>query len=266
MTLNQNQLQSNSQQTISQQSNDQLDNQESQKSESVFLVSSAIHAKHGIYDTETRFKQTIETCKSIRERCDAKIIILDGGHEDLTSKEKAELVDYIDEFFTFSEEDVVKQIQNVPNHDIVKNMIELVMFGSFYDSVCEQGWRDKYKRIFKMSGRYTLNDTFNYQKHMDAKDKIIIRGPYTSQFNADITGGVTLQYMSRLWSFDAFLLPYIRDIYVDMFEQMNDRLAKGGYIDLEHLLFHNLDINLIENIGELGIDGNIAPNGARVSD
>jgi hypothetical protein len=47
---------------------------------------------------------------------------------------------------------------------------------------------------------------------------------------------------------------------------MNDRLAKRGYIDLEHLLFHNLDIALIENIGELGIDGNIAPNGVRVSD
>jgi hypothetical protein len=101
---------------------------------------------------------------------------------------------------------------------------------------------------------------------VDAKDKIIIRGPFTSQFNADTTGGVTFQYMSRLWSFDAFLLPYIRDIYTDMFENMNDRLSKGGYIDIEHSLFHYLDLALIENIGALGLDGNIAPNGARISD
>lgn len=229
-------------------------------------MSSAIHAKHGVYDTETRFKQTIETCKSIRERCDARIIILDGGYKDLTSEEKAELVDYIDEFYTFSEEEIVKQIQSIPNHDIVKNMIELVMYGSFYDRVAEDGWREKYKRIFKMSGRYTLNDTFNYQRHMDAKDKIIIRGPFTSQFSPDTTGGVTLQYMSRLWSFDAFFLPYIRDIYVDMFQHMNGQLAKKGYIDIEHLLFHHLDLSLIDNIGKLGLDGNIAPNGVRISD
>jgi len=263
MTQNQqNQLlQTNNQQTL-------LSDQEKSQNrpESVFLVSSAIHAKHGIYDSDTRFKQTIETCKSIRERCDAKIIILDGGYQDLTLEEKSELVDYIDEFFSFSEEEVVKQIQSIPNHDIVKNMIEIVMYGSFYDKVCGEGWREKYKRIFKMSGRYTLNDTFDYQKHVDAKDKIIIRGPFTSQFNADTTGGVTFQYMSRLWSFDAFLLPYIRDIYTDMFENMNDRLSKGGYIDIEHSLFHYLDLALIENIGALGLDGNIAPNGARISD
>ena len=117
-----------------------------------------------------------------------------------------------------------------------------------------------------MSGRYTLNDTFNYQKHMDAKDKIIIRGPFTSQFSADTTGGVTLQYMSRLWSFDAILLPYIRDVYMEMFVHMNNHLDKKGYIDIEHLLFDHLDLALIENIGPLGLDGNIAPNGARISD
>jgi hypothetical protein len=251
---------------MNQQSQSQNDQQKNNDTESVFLISSAIHAKHGIYDTETRFKQTIETCKSIRERCDAKIIILDGGYQELTSEERHEITDYIDEFYTFSGEEIVQQIQNIPNHDIVKNMIEIVMYGSFYDKVCQEGWRDKYKRIFKMSGRYTLNDTFNYQKHMDAKDKIIIRGPFTSQFNSDTTGGVSLQYMSRLWSFDAFLLPYIRDIYVDMFRNMNNRLAQKGYIDIEHLLFHHLDLALIENIGKLGLDGNIAPNGVRISD
>jgi hypothetical protein len=117
-----------------------------------------------------------------------------------------------------------------------------------------------------MSGRYTLNDDFNYDKHMEAKDKVVIRGPFTSQFKSEITGGVSLQYMSRLWSFDAFLLPYIRDLYTDMFNHMTDRLNAKGYIDIEHLLFHHIDPVLIENIGKLGVEGNIAPNGARVAD
>jgi hypothetical protein len=235
-------------------------------SESVFLVSSAIHAKHGVYDTRTRLEQTIETCKSIRNKCDADIIVLDGGYQDITDKEREILSKHIDKFYSFADADNVKQLQQVPNHDIVKNMIEIIIFGSFFDKAVEDGWREKYKRIFKMSGRYTLNDDFNYDKHMQAKDKVVIRGPFTSQFKSEITGGVSLQYMSRLWSFDAFLLPYVRDIYTDMFNHMTDRLNAKGYIDIEHLLFHHIDPVLIENIGKLGVEGNIAPNGARVAD
>jgi hypothetical protein len=235
-------------------------------SDSVFLVSSAIHAKHGVYDTQTRLEQTIETCKSIRNKCDAEIILLDGGYQDITKEERDILSQYIDKFYTFSDAENIQQIQQVPNHDIVKNMIEIIMYGSFFDKAIEDGWREKYKRIFKMSGRYTLNDDFNYDKHMQAVDKIIVRGPFTSQFRQETTGGITLQYMSRLWSFDAFLLPYVRDLYTDMFNHMTERLTAKGYIDIEHLLFHHLDPVLIENIGKLGVEGNIAPNGARVAD
>jgi len=235
-------------------------------SDSVFLVSSAIHAKHGVYDTQTRLEQTIETCKSIRNKCDAEIILLDGGYQDITKEERDILSQYIDKFYTFSDAENIQQIQQVPNHDIVKNMIEIIMYGSFFDKAIEDGWREKYKRIFKMSGRYTLNDDFNYDKHMQAVDKIIVRGPFTSQFRQETTGGITLQYMSRLWSFDAFLLPYVRDLYTDMFNHMTERLNAKGYIDIEHLLFHHLDPVLIENIGKLGVEGNIAPNGARVAD
>ena len=235
-------------------------------SDSVFLVSSAIHAKHGVYDTQTRLVQTIETCKSIRNKCDAEIILLDGGYQDITKEERDILSQYIDKFYTFSDAENIQQIQQVPNHDIVKNMIEIIMYGSFFDKAIEDGWREKYKRIFKMSGRYTLNDDFNYDKHMQAVDKIIVRGPFTSQFRQETTGGITLQYMSRLWSFDAFLLPYVRDLYTDMFNHMTERLTAKGYIDIEHLLFHHLDPVLIENIGKLGVEGNIAPNGARVTD
>ena len=235
-------------------------------SDSVFLVSSAIHAKHGVYDTQTRLEQTIETCKSIRNKCDAEIILLDGGYQDITKEERDILSQYIDKFYTFSDAENIQQIQQVPYHDIVKNMIEIIMYGSFFDKAIEDGWREKYKRIFKMSGRYTLNDDFNYDKHMQAVDKIIVRGPFTSQFRQETTGGITLQYMSRLWSFDAFLLPYVRDLYTDMFNHMTERLNAKGYIDIEHLLFHHLDPILIENIGKLGVEGNIAPNGARVTD
>jgi predicted alpha/beta hydrolase family esterase len=52
-------------------------------------VSSAIHAKHGVYNTKERLDQTIATCASIKAKVpNADIIILDGGHEHLTDEEK----------------------------------------------------------------------------------------------------------------------------------------------------------------------------------
>ena len=235
-------------------------------SDGVFLVSSAIHAKHGVYDTQTRLEQTIETCKSIRNKCDADIIILDGGYQDITEKERDILSPHIKRFYSFADAENVQQLQQVPNHDIVKNMIEIIIFGSFFDKAVEEEWREKYKRIFKMSGRYTLNDEFNYDTHYNATGKIIIRGPFTSQFTPAVTGNVIFQYMSRLWSFDSELLPEIAHTYRNMYATMNNVLNSGGYIDIEHLLFSHLREELIQRISKIGVQGNIAPNGNGVSD
>jgi hypothetical protein len=162
---------------------------------------------------------------------------------------------------------MVKNIQRSDSWDIVKNMIEVVMYASFFDLMLTgKAKLPAYRRIFKLSGRYILNNDFDYNMHMSADGMIVIRGPFASQFRPEITGGVGLQYMSRLWSFDARLLQYVRDKYIEMFNHMNARLRSGGYIDIEHLLFYHLDANMIQNPKAIGVEGNIAPNGMRVSD
>ena len=237
------------------------------QSKSLFLVSSAIHTRFGVYKKYERVEQTIETCKSIRERVpDADIIILDGGEKDVSDEEKQLLSPHIDGFYSFADADNVKAVQKSTSQDVVKNMIEIIMFGSFFDMMAKEGWNKKYNRIFKVSGRYTLNEHFNYQAHLNAKNKVVIRGPYTSQFTPDITGGIRLQYMSRLWSFDVSLLDYMNTTYFEMFKHMNHVLTNGGYVDIEHLLFDHIDAKAVENIGVLGIQGHIAPNGNGVND
>lgn len=236
------------------------------KSESLFLVSSAIHTKYGIYNAGQRLEQTINTCKSIKEKCPSDIIILDGGEKGLSEDEQNKLTEYVELIVSFSESPVIKQILSVPSQDIVKNMAELVMFSSFFENMLMDGIHQSYKRIFKMSGRYLLNSSFNYGEHYNATGKIIIRGPYASQFDPAITGGVVNQYMSRLWSFDSEMLPYISNAFRHMFEHMNKRLNEGGYIDIEHLLFVHLNSDHIQQIDKIGVEGTIAPSGFGVSE
>ena len=237
----------------------------------LFLVSSAINAKHGIYTPRERFLQTYETCKSIKDRChNADIILIDGGIKRVSDAQREKLDKYVNDIFYFGDHPVVKQIQQSNNHDIVKNMIEIFMFmtvltddlvyppNELFNDVSKE-----YSRIFKMSGRYTLNENFDIKKHTGP---IVIRGPYISQFPPAITGGIELQYMSRLWSFDISQHNYIGEVYKKMYDHMTRRLEEGGYVDIEHLLYYHLDKSLVVNIDRIGVTGNIAPNGYGVNE
>lgn len=237
--------------------------QQQEKSKAVFLVSSAIHAKHGIYSTEQRLAQTIDTCRSIKEKTGADIFVLDGGYQFITEDEQKQLEDHVDLFLSYSSQPQIQEIQRIDNWDIVKNMIEILMYGMFFTQY-KQKLIDEYDRVFKMSGRYVLNDDFDLDFHMNQKNKIVIRGPYTTQFNAQITGGVVLQYMSRLWSFDSSLTSYILDVYSKMPGHMIQRVNNNGYIDIEHMLYHFLNSKIVVFSKKIGIQGNIAPNGVGI--
>jgi len=240
--------------------------QNNPKNKSLFLVTSALYTKFGVYKHEERLQQTIDTCKSIRERCGDKvdILVLDGGEGRPNEEDQKLLGPHIDLVYFFGDSDNIKQLHQINSQDIVKNMIEIIMTGSFLNMMVNENWSEKYDRVFKLSGRYKLTDDFDYDTHATDIGSIIIRGPFTSQFKPEITGGVTLQYMSRLWSFDSCLIPAISAVYQNMFNHMNQRLSEGGYIDIEHLLYHHLNRDLVKNISRIGVEGNIAPNGAGV--
>jgi hypothetical protein len=226
----------------------------------LFLLSSAINAKHGIYSPRERFNQTLATCVSIKKRCpNSDIIMVDGGLKPANESQIEKLSPYITDFMFYGDRLPVQEIQKSTNHDIVKNLIEIFMFTDVLDGPDFS----QYSRIFKISGRYTLNENFDVSKHVGP---IVIRGPYTSQFPPHVTGGIELQYMSRLWSFDISQHEYVAEVYKKMYEHMKRRLDDGGYVDIEHLLYHHLDKNLVTNIEKIGVSGHIAPNGSEVDE
>jgi hypothetical protein len=238
--------------------------EQSLKSNGLFVVSSAIHTKHGVYNAEERLDQLIKTCESIRERTTCDIVVVDGGEKFLSIEEQTKLHPVVSHFYSYYDTPLVKEMQAIKVQDVVKNVIEVFMFGSFFHSEIEK--IKHYARVFKMSGRYTLTNDFDYNYHINQRNHIVIRGPYTSQFTPEMTGGVRLQYMSRLWSFDAALIDYMSEVYKRMLRNMIDTVNGGGYIDIEHSLFKFLDPKLVINPEKIGVIGNLAPNGATVTE
>jgi hypothetical protein len=234
----------------------------------LFLVSSAINAKHGIYSSDTRILQTIQTCLSIAKTNSSSIIILDGGSEKLSENQTKQLSKYCNGIINFSESDYAKHFQSINNWDIVKNGIEIYMFKCFMKAICENNiqYPETIKRIYKISGRYILNDTFNSEIHLRAKNKIVIKKEMNSQFDSNITNGIKKQYMSRLWSFDISLREYIKDFYEKSFDYFKIMISNGKYIDIEHLLYYFLDKSLIKKVKTIGVTGTIASNGLIIID
>ena len=165
------------------------------------------------------------------------------------------------------DKDIINFYEKIDNWDVMKNLTEMVCFAKFLGIAKEHNLFKDVDRIFKISGRYHLTDSFDISKYDDSvKDKIVFKTKRTSQFAEEITGGVTLQHMSRLWSFDSSLHDEITENYKQMIDNFINRLENRGYIDIEHSFYKFMDPKKIVEFNMVGVTGNIAPNGVLVED
>jgi hypothetical protein len=233
---------------------------------SLFLVSSALKTRFGVFDYASRVQQTLETCLSIAQRATADIILIDGGQEVPGQAEVELLRRYVVELVSFAQDANVRGFQATDNHDVVKNGIELYMYATYLKSLYETGLYRKYSRIYKISGRYILNGDFDPDFHQGAEGKFVISSPQPSQFPAQVTRGVAYQRMSRLWSCDSKNLDYVLKLYQTMLADFIQTVNSGGYIDIEHLLYKHLSPEVVVSPHSVGVGGMLAPNGITVAD
>jgi len=135
-------------------------------------------------------------------------------------------------------------------------MLEIIMFEDYLKNNSVKN----YSRVFKLSGRYRLNSKFNYSKHIEAKNKVLILSPKPSHhlYDTKISSSV-FQYMTRCWSFDSNLILNILKTYDKMKNDiiLSSKTEKQG--DIEHLLYKYLNKRLVEHTNIIGIEGYWAP-------
>jgi hypothetical protein len=239
--------------------------------QSLFLVTSAIHTKYGVYSNEDRFNQTIKTLESIKTRApSSKIILIESSVESpLTKKEKNILNGLVTRIDSYSSDAQVKRIyeQGGSNHDVVKNLTELLIIGQTLKKMVysEQDLLKDVDQIFKLSGRYELDDKFDLNNFSNP-NKYYFAKRTRSQFHPNLTGGLTEQFMSRLWSFNKNKIDMVFYRYNLMLEEFTSALANKQYKDTEHLLLKFFDGASVMELDEIGVKGNIGPNGEPIHD
>jgi len=236
----------------------------------VFMVTSAINTKFGVYTTEQRLQQTIDTVNSIKTRAPGSdIYLLEMAGIPLTPTQIDTLTGHVNGLIDFtSDPSVVGLFNSTDNWDIVKNVTEVMCFAKALEKLGKDAKQlQDCQRIFKISGRYILNDDFDiaWYDQYRMQSQIVMSRSRNSQFPYQTTL-VEKQYMSRLWSWPTPLTDEIIGVYTKGLKYMADRLSAGGYADIEHVLYKFLDPEKITEKDFVGISGNIAPNGIAIKD
>jgi hypothetical protein len=227
---------------------------------SLFIITSAIYTSYGKCSTEERIDQTKETIRSIKTYApDADTIIIDCGEKSVDqSLFECEVIDYTkNNEVQIHLNHYLKTNTDLEPDIIIKSMLEIIMFENFLKTKL----LDNYSRIFKISGRYKLNSNFNYEMHLNAKDKVVILPPERTQhlYNTNVISSSIFQYMTRCWSFDSSLISIISDIYYKMKIDIISTSKTKKQCDIEHLLYKHLAKNIVSHTNIMGIEGYWAP-------
>ena len=121
-----------------------------------FIVTSTINASEKLFEVGPRFVETIETLQSIRTKVpDSRIIFIDNSVTPLAIEQK-QLIDQLTDISIYAEPNLFLQFSN---NSGLKSIGEAYILYIAMNKMKENDLVGK--RVFKMSGRYKLSDTFD---------------------------------------------------------------------------------------------------------
>lgn len=243
----------------------------------LFLVGSSI--KHfqeehfSAYSEEERFNQTLETIECIRNKVpNSYIVLFECSRYSINEEYKIILKDKCDLFLEFYEEPVMQQLyKNIEKRPELitygKSLLETRGLINTLNVIKENNLFSDSQRIFKMSGRYLLNDHFDiqdYQSKFLIGRYVIKKYDYLPQEHEDYDEtelenvyaylyGSSGMMVTGLWSFDRILFNESLLSLQKSFVYMEKMIQYTAGIDVEHSLYRFLNKQNIISIQNLGL-------------
>lgn len=224
----------------------------------IFFITSALRVdgRLSIFSDEERYHQTIRTITSIQERMhNSRIYLVDAS----ASPPKS---DYLNDITKMGVQVVITG--SVPevafySSNANKTMGELASYQIFLDNFMHEIEEDgiSAKRVYKVSGRYWLND--NFTPGFDYLNSFVFTKSEPSWMSLDWQkrSGIDRFYETRLYHMDWSLLSAYRQAVDEMKQICFDKL-----VNIEHAIYHAIHgkYNVIE-LDKIGLNGYIAPDG-----
>lgn len=245
----------------------------------LFLVGSALnhfqeeHYSH--YSTEERFQQTLRTIQSIKEKVpDAYILIYEGSETSIDEKYKTDFIKHSNLFIECKDDPYIKSLyenlyKNPNKFTFGKSLLECRCLQVVLNTLLEHNLFSDSTRVFKLTGRYVLNDSFNindYKSNFLTNRYVMKYYDYKERFKEMDDIYTTLygckgSIVTSLWSFDRILFNDICDVLEKSFQYMERAIQLTAGIDIEHSFYHFINRDKILNIPVLGLDVNKGMDG-----
>lgn len=224
----------------------------------VFFISSALNVKQlSVFNNHERFQQTVETIKSIDKYCPNNVKYMFDTSYDLP------MAEYIGQlglmgvrFFYAGNNEQVRKLSDVGQRSLAETL-GFILFLDYFKKNPVIG-----KRIYKMSGRYKLNDNFVLFKK-EFKDSFTFLPTVDSWMPKEKQeiSGVDRIFELRLWHMDYKLLD---NFHMELYNIIDD-MSKYG-IDVEHSYYKNLNKYKTTIVKPIGLEGAIAPTGEIINE
>lgn len=227
----------------------------------IFMVTSACMNDYGVYSAEQKFDQLLQTIQSIKNYSQQPtIVVVESSTKPLGTSLLCHLTSLQDIVYYQCAGDnrlFSQTPQDDPNQFFAKTFGEIVAFEKFFSFL--QTNPQPYRRCFKISGRYQLNDDFathDYNQHniVIKKPQQWLRGPTKMSTSDNV-------YSTKLWSWHYNLSQQIYELMQNIFFTLHQHMRHHReVVVLEHLLYEAinksaLDCNEVDNVGIQGCFG-----------
>ena len=205
----------------------------------VSLYSFSYSSTRSVYSTEERYIQTLETIQTIRQKIPNSFIILVDNSK-LNSDCFEILEENVDIFINVTNNNVLNYYTNICKYKWLSDMThQLFVYEYFLKHICHTN----FKHIFKISGRYLLNETFNYN-NFDNSDFIMKKNENVIDRNYYYT------------SFFKFPNTYLKEYFAKLTKVFYNK-EKYFYDDLE-VVYSKIFYDKIKLVHHLGVRERIA--------
>ncbi len=219
----------------------------------LFIVTSALRPNIGVFDYGTRLQQTIETIQSIRMKVpNSLIVITDASVEPIPEGDLAQLSNWSDGFVTWNQDDQIRSFSQQGQKSIAESLLMLKTLVMLKRNPSISKMLNSVKRIFKISGRYRLNEKFDIDDYNDDN----LYGKYVFKQRMPSWCGRDSLLVTRLWS----MCPSLLDDYIATLPNIINSIATQG-IDTEHAHFECLNKDYLVEFYYVYVEGQVASTG-----
>ncbi len=227
----------------------------------LFIVTSTLNANMGVFDYETRIRQTVDTLRILREKVPEAIIVLtDSSPNNVDDSILGRLSKYSNLNIVFQQDRDLVTLANAGLKSQAENVLLHKTLSLFRANPDLMKVMSSVKRVYKLSGRTNLTDKFDIARYDDPA----LYGKYTFKkrmytwLPIDVIAAANVDHLliTRMYSMCVSLVDNYYQILPQMFNSMNEY-----GIDTEHAHYKHIDKQYLIEFDEIYCQGTMASTG-----